>query len=85
MKESLTIINPFKSHSQQLRTLLSHNTMKLTTEQIQNWESEYLAMKNVKLSERQREILKGSELKSNEGMLFGQMYANWKEIKFNEE
>jgi len=59
--------------------------MKLTTEQIQNWESEYLAMKNVKLSERQREILKGSELKSNEGMLFGQMYANWKEIKFNEE
>ena len=59
--------------------------MKLTTEQIQNWESEYLAMKNVKLSERQREILKGSELKSNEGMLFGQMYANWKEIKLNEE
>ena len=59
--------------------------MILTTEQIQNWESEYLAMKNVKLSERQREILKGSELKSNEGMLFGQMYANWKEIKFNEE
>jgi len=59
--------------------------MKLTTEQIQNWESEYLAMKNVKLSERPREILKGSELKSNEGMLFGQMYANWKEIKLNEE
>ena len=58
--------------------------MKLTTEQIQNWESEYLSM-NVKLSERQREILKGSELKSNEGMLFGQMYANWKEIKLNEE
>ena len=56
--------------------------MKLTTEQIQNWESEYLSM-NVKLSERQREILKGSELKSNEGMLFGQMYANWKEIKLN--
>ena len=59
--------------------------MKLTTEQIQNWESEYLAMKNVKLSERQREILKGSELKSNEGMLFGQMYAHWKEIKQNEQ
>ena len=54
--------------------------MKLTTEQIQNWEKEYLSM-NVKLSDRQREILKGSELKSNEGMLFGQMYANWKELK----
>ena len=58
--------------------------MKPTTEEIQNWESEYLSM-NVKLSERQREILKGSELKSNEGMLFGQMYAHWKEIKQNEQ
>lgn len=58
--------------------------MKFTTEQIQNWETEYLSM-NVKLSERQREILKGSELKSNEGMIFGQMYNHWKEIKLNEE
>lgn len=54
--------------------------MKFTTEQIQNWETEYLSM-NVKLSERQREILKGSELKSNEGMIFGQMYNHWKELK----
>jgi len=59
--------------------------MKPTTEEIQNWESEYLAMNTVKLSDRQREILKGSELKSNEGMLFGQMYAHWKEIKQNEQ
>ena len=58
--------------------------MKPTTEEIQNWESEYLSM-NVKLSDRQREILKGSELKSHEGMLFGQMYAHWKEIKQNEQ
>ncbi len=58
--------------------------MKPTTEEIQNWESEYLSM-NVKLSDRQREILKGSELKSNEGMLFGQMYAHWKEIKQNDQ
>tara|TARA_B100000700_G_scaffold20481_1_gene19957 strand:+ start:4845 stop:5021 length:177 start_codon:yes stop_codon:yes gene_type:complete len=58
--------------------------MKFTTEQIQNWETEYLSM-NVKLSERQREILKGSELKSNEGMIFGQMYNHWKEIKQNEQ
>ena len=58
--------------------------MKPTTEEIQNWESEYLSM-NVKLSDRQREILKGSELKSNEGMLFGKMYAHWKEIKQNDQ
>ncbi|MED5270364.1 MAG: hypothetical protein VYE26_02885 [Pseudomonadota bacterium] len=57
--------------------------MKLTVEQIQNWEKEYLSM-NVKLDKRQREILEGDSIKSHEGMLFGRMYANWKEIKLNE-
>ena len=46
--------------------------------EIPNWEKEYLTMNN-KLSDREREILKGSELKSHEGMLFGRMYADWKE------
>ena len=53
--------------------------MKLTVEQIQNWEKEYLSM-NVKLDKRQREILEGDSIKSHEGMLFGRMYAHWKEI-----
>ena len=50
------------------------------TKEIPNWEKEYLTMNN-NLSKRQIEILEGAELKSNEGMLFGGMYADWKEKK----
>ena len=39
---------------------------------------EYKEMQKGKLSKRQLEILDGAELKSNEGMVFGQMYADWK-------
>ena len=48
--------------------------------EIPNWEKEYLSM-DVSLSERQIEILKGAELKSNEGMIFGGMYSDWKKKK----
>ena len=50
------------------------------TKEIPNWESEYLTMNN-NLSKRQREILEGAELKSNEVMLFGGMYSDWKKQK----
>ena len=36
---------------------------------------------DVLITKRQREILEGDELKSNEGMLFGSMYADWKKRK----
>ena len=48
--------------------------------EVPNWESDYLTMNN-NLSKRQREILEGAELKSNEGMLFGGMYSDWKKQK----
>ena len=48
--------------------------------EIPNWEKEYLTM-DVQLNDRQKEILKGSQLKSNEGMLFGGMYSDWKKRK----
>ena len=35
------------------------------------------------LTKRQIEILDGSELKSHEGMVFGQMYADWKKRKYD--
>ena len=54
--------------------------MKPTSEEIKNWEKEYLTM-DINLTKRQREILEGAEIKSNEGMMFGGMYANWKEKK----
>jgi len=56
--------------------------MKPTSEEIKNWEKEYLTM-DVNLTKRQRAILEGDDIKSNEGMLFGQMYADWKERKID--
>ena len=48
---------------------------------IQNWEKEYLQMNRKQLTQQQEDILEGRELKSNEGMIFGQMYADWKNQK----
>lgn len=45
--------------------------------EIPDWEKQYLAM-NDKLSPREKEILKGDPIKSNEGMVYGRMYADWK-------
>ena len=44
---------------------------------IQNWEKEYLQMNRKELTDQQVEILEGRELKSHEGMIFGEMYADW--------
>tara|TARA_R100000234_G_C4995095_1_gene177457 strand:+ start:1726 stop:1905 length:180 start_codon:yes stop_codon:yes gene_type:complete len=51
---------------------------------IQDWEREYLGM-DADITERQIEILKGSEIKSHEGMLYGRMYADWKRRKYGTE
>ena len=48
---------------------------------IQNWESEYLKVNRSKLTDQQVDILEGRELKSHEGMIFGGMYADWKNQK----
>ena len=48
---------------------------------IPNWEKEYLTM-DVTLSKRERELLGGSPIKSHEGMVYGRMYADWKEKKY---
>ena len=47
---------------------------------ILGWETEYLTMSK-NLNDREKEILKGSELRSHEGMVFGRMYADWKTQK----
>ena len=51
---------------------------------IQDWEREYLGM-DADITERQIEILKGSEIKSHEGMIYGRMYADWKRRKYGTE
>ncbi len=48
------------------------------TAAIARFPEEYKEMQKGKLSKRQLEILDGAELKSHEGMVFGQMYADWK-------
>ena len=53
---------------------------KFDTEEIAKFPEEYKEM-NKSLSKRQIEILDGAELKSNEGMLFGGMYSDWKKRK----
>ena len=47
---------------------------------IQDWEREYDAM-DVDRTKREQEILKGSPIKSHEGMMYGRMYAAWKKRK----
>ena len=44
---------------------------------ILQWEKEYLTM-NKNLSDREKQILKGDAIKTDEGMVFGRMYADWK-------
>ena len=48
---------------------------------IENWEKDYLKTNRSKLTDQQVDILEGRELKSHEGMIFGEMYADWKNQK----
>ena len=48
---------------------------------IQNWEKDYLKTNRSKLTDQQVDILEGRELKSHEGMIFGEIYADWKKQK----
>ena len=48
--------------------------------EVPQWEGEYLNM-NKNLTDRQKELLTGDNIKSHEGMMFGAMYADWKRQK----
>ena len=47
-------------------------------EEISKFPEEYKKMMGSKLTKRQIEILDGDDLKSHEGMMFGEMYSDWK-------
>ena len=49
-------------------------------ERIPNWEKDYKKIVTKQLSKRQLELLDGSPIKSHEGMIYGEMYANWKQL-----
>ena len=46
---------------------------------IPDWEQEYNAM-DVPRTKREQQILDGDPIKSHEGMMYGRMYAEWKEV-----
>ena len=54
---------------------MEHSEM---VKKIPQWEDEYKRTATVKLSKRQIELLDGSPIKSNEGMIYGEMYSTWK-------
>ena len=45
---------------------------------IPNWEKEYLKSMRDKLSKQQIELLEGRDIKAHEGMIYGEMYNDWK-------
>ena len=49
--------------------------------EIPNWEKDYLGIMKGNLSKQQIELLEGRDIKSHEGMVYGQMYADWKRRK----
>ena len=53
--------------------------------EIPNWEKQYLDTMRSKLSKQQVELLEGRAIKSHEGMVYGQMYADWKRSKNENE
>ena len=59
--------------------------LKIMSPAIAKWESEYLIMQKSKLSKQQIDILSGRDLKSDEGMIYGSMYADWKRRKGYDE
>ena len=52
---------------------------------IPNWEKDYLSMARNDLSKQQIELLEGRDIKSHEGMIYGQMYNEWKRRKWDVE
>ena len=51
---------------------------------IPKWEEEYLNDMKDDLSKQQIELLDGRDIKAHEGMIYGEMYADWKEKRIKQ-
>ena len=51
---------------------------------VPNWEKDYLEAMKDNLSKQQVELLNGRYIKADEGMIYGQMYADWKKRSWDE-
>ena len=68
-------------HHEEWESMSLSERMKILTPAIEKWEIDYLKENRDKLSKQQIDILQGRDLKSNEGMIYGQMYNDWKNQK----
>ena len=50
---------------------------------VATWEQEYKKMVS-DLTEREKELLDGADIKSHEGMMYGRMYRDWKEKRIKQ-
>ena len=53
--------------------------------EIPQWEKLYLESQKGNLSKQQIELLEGRDIKSDEGMIYGQMYSDWKRRRWDVE
>ena len=51
--------------------------------EIPQWEKDYLDTMKDNLSKQQIELLNGRDLRADEGMIYGQMYADWKRRRWD--
>ena len=52
--------------------------------EVPEWEKIYLDIMKDNLSKQQIELLNGRALKADEGMIYGQMYSDWKRRSWDE-
>ena len=70
-------------HHEEWEAMTLTEKMKIMTKAISNWELDYLKDNKDKLSKQQIELLEGRDIKSHEGMIYGEMYNEWKRMKEN--
>ena len=58
--------------------------MKEYIKDIPNWQKNYLNDMKGNLSKQQIELLDGRDIKAHEGMIYGEMYADWKRRAWDE-
>ena len=68
-------------HHEEWEAMSLSERMEVLMPQLKTWELNYLKDNKKNLSPQQIDILQGRDLKSNEGMIYGQMYNDWKNQK----
>ena len=68
-------------HHEEWEAMSLSEKMEVLMPQLKTWELDYLRDNKKNLSPQQIDILQGRDLKSNEGMIYGQMYNDWKTQK----